>query len=131
MYESRPTNDQDHDIDVHVAKMEKIIKKQIQNSSIKKENFVITDSEAADYKTQLTTLNTALDNINLDTTKYITDLKTGKTNDSKKNIINLLKMDYGLKYIDYVNKNNAQAYKEYLKYKSPETNSFYESIART
>ena len=102
-----------------------IIKKleNIQNNNINrsKENFQMTLDDFEKYWTDLQLINSTVDNIDID--------KMASANEeNQKKMSNLLKTIYGIQYIDYVNKGNADSYKEYLKYKTPEANIFYQSI---
>jgi hypothetical protein len=98
----------------------------IKNTKSLKEKFEITEEELNKYYSNLLSLENSLNNINVpEDTKKLNEYKT----EYKNKISNLLKTLYGIEYIDYVNKNNAMAYKEYVKYKTPETNLLYQSFA--
>lgn len=93
------------------------------NNNIKKLNFInLKDNEGILYKSQINNANTILQNIkNNDLPKLATKINTIQNDKQQNNesILENLTELYFKQYIEYVNKQNAVVYNEYLRYNNP------------
>ena len=93
------------------------------NNNIKKLNFInLKNNEVILYKSQINNANTILQNIkNNDLPRLATKINTIQNDKQQNNesILENLTELYFKQYIEYVNKQNAVVYNEYLRYNNP------------
>ena len=100
-----------------------IINNIINNNNIKKLNFIdLKDEEGILYKTKLDNADTILENMKkneiMNLNNQINNIKNKKEKNNQ-NILESLTELYFKQYIEYINKQNAVVYNEYLRYNNP------------
>ena len=114
-------SDSDISLDTKVILLDKIIESNknknnnsMMNNSKSKEQFELTLQEGNKNYLDLQNIEVMLN-----------------TMDTKNKLLTLLQNQYEVDYNDSIDKENALAYKEYLKYRFPEQNQYYQMISRT
>ena len=100
-----------------------IINNIINNNNIKKSNFIdLKDEEGILYKTKLDNADTILENMKkneiMNLNNQINNIKNKKEKNNQKILESLTEL-YFKQYIEYINKQNAVVYNEYLRYNNP------------
>ena len=93
------------------------------NNKVKliQERFSVSQAEAEAYLTNINNENASLTELN-----NIINIITNTNTQNKQIITEALKNAYYLQYINDMNKQNAIAYKQYLTYKNPKQNKYYQ-----
>jgi hypothetical protein len=96
------------------------------NRGYKKEKFLTEEEEKIEYN-RLMQLKNVLDNVEANINAKNNNDPANPNNDME----GILKVLYGSKYIDYINKGNAIAYNQYKAFGQQDKNKMYQSLMRT
>lgn len=96
-----------------------------------REKFIsLTQSEANSYLNELNFLNYWLQNNSgekgiMEQIKQLVKSANNSKIENKKVLVNILTNIYSMAYLNFINHQNAEAYKVYAKYSNPRNNKFY------